>query len=73
MLGGVLFMFDKSFGLMAIALMIGYEAFNDWRKKDASYKDVLGICWGWLIVGILRILIPIIYRFIIAGQGGISG
>jgi len=32
--------------------MIAYEAFNDWRKHDHSYKDVLGICWGVLIGGI---------------------
>ena len=29
-----------------------YEAFNDWRKEDKSYKDVLGIVWGFDIVGI---------------------
>lgn len=30
-----------------------YEAFNDWRKKDESYKDVLGIVWGFFIGGII--------------------
>lgn len=70
MLGGVIFLFNQSYGLMSVTLMVTYEGFNDWRKKDASYKDVLGICWGWLIVGILNILIPIIYRFLIV-QGGI--
>ena len=31
---------------------LGYEAFNDWRKVDHSYKDVIGIVWGYGIVGI---------------------
>lgn len=36
-------------GISVFAGEIGYEAFNDWRKKDHSYKDVLGIVWGFLI------------------------
>ena len=46
------FAIDRVFGVMAITLMIAYEAFNDWRKQDESYKDVLGIVWGFLIGGI---------------------
>lgn len=34
-----------------------YEAFNDWRKHDASYKDVLGIVWGFGITGIALMLL----------------
>lgn len=34
---------------VAIGLMVCYEAFNDWRKGDSSYKDVLGIVWGYLL------------------------
>ena len=48
------FVIDQVFGVLVITLMVVYEAFNDWRKKDVSYKDVLGICWGVLIGGIVR-------------------
>lgn len=34
-----------------------YEAFNDWRKQDLSYKDVLGIVWGYGIVGMAMIML----------------
>jgi hypothetical protein len=52
-LAGVLyFQVGEPYGIAAVALMIGYEAFNDWRKMDKSYKDVIGIVWGWLIVGV---------------------
>jgi hypothetical protein len=55
LLGALLyFAVDKGFGALAIGLMIAYEAFNDWRKKDESYKDVLGIVWGVLIAGIVK-------------------
>ena len=40
-------------GYLSIGLMIAYEGFNDWRKKDESYKDVLGIVWGVLLGGIV--------------------
>lgn len=39
------------FAGIACFSMLAYEGFNDWRKKDESYKDVLGICWGILIGG----------------------
>jgi len=48
-MGAALCLPDRAIGITATALMIGYEAFNDWRKKDKSYKDVLGIVWGFLI------------------------
>ena len=38
----------------AVWLMIAYEVVNDWRKVDHSYKDVLGIVWGYLL-GIIGI------------------
>lgn len=34
-----------------------YEAFNDFRKVDHSYKDVIGIVWGYGIIGIALSLI----------------
>jgi len=43
---------SPAFGITAFAGMLSYEAFNDWRKHDLSYKDVLGIVWGWLLGGI---------------------
>ena len=49
LIGAFIQAWRPDFGITAIALMIGYEAFNDWRKEDASYKDVLGIVWGYLI------------------------
>lgn len=52
-LGALLQAWRADYGLMAISLMLGYEAFNDWRKKDRSYKDVLGIVWGYLLGAIL--------------------
>ena len=45
-----------AFGISALIGMLIYEAFNDWRKKDASYKDVLGIIWGWLVGGIAIVI-----------------
>lgn len=40
---------DALAGLTVLALVVVYEAFNDWRKGDASYKDVLGLVWGFCI------------------------
>lgn len=41
-------------------LMIAYEFANDWRKKDLSYRDILGIVWGYLIgiiiIGVIFII-----------------
>ena len=44
-------------GSLILASTFVYEAFNDWRKKDESYKDVLGICWGYIIGIIAGIII----------------
>ena len=49
LMGAALLLYDPSVGIFATLLMCIYEGFNDWRKKDASYKDVLGIVWGFLI------------------------
>ena len=49
MLGAALLLYDIRVGIFATVSMFIYEAFNDWRKHDKSYKDVLGIVWGFLI------------------------
>lgn len=51
MAAGFLFLADPLLGATAFMGTLAYEAFNDWRKGDASYKDVLGIVWGFLIAG----------------------
>ena len=38
-------------GFTACLGTLVYEAFNDWRKHDESYQDVLGIVWGFFIGG----------------------
>ena len=48
LMGASLLLYDARVGIFATVGMLTYEAFNDWRKKDASYKDVLGIVWGFL-------------------------
>jgi len=59
---GVLLFFavDRGLGALAIGLMVAYEAFNDWRKRDESYKDVLGVVWGVLIGGLIKWIIGLI-------------
>lgn len=52
-LGVAIYSFDKPLGILCCLGTLVYEAFNDWRKKDASYKDVLGIVWGFFLGGIL--------------------
>jgi len=42
----------EGIGYLSCFSMLAYEAFNDWRKHDSSYKDVLGIVWGFLIGGV---------------------
>ena len=49
LMAAVLFIYSELLGITAFWGMIGYEGFNDWRKGDKSYKDVLGIVWGFLI------------------------
>jgi len=48
-------------GITALVGSCIYEGFNDWRKKDQSYWDVLGIIWGFtiplLVLAIRRIMI----------------
>ncbi len=53
LLGVWLITVDTAIGIMATSGMFIYEAFNDWRKHDESYKDVLGIVWGILLGGII--------------------
>lgn len=48
---------DVVTGLTILALTITYEAFNDWRKHDESYKDILGIVWGYAWVAVIIIIV----------------
>ena len=48
---------DKLLGIVLLAIFIIYEAFNDWRKHDKSYKDVLGISWGAALGAIILWLV----------------
>lgn len=47
-LAAVLLIPHVAIGITALSSMFIYEGFNDWRKCDSSYKDVLGIVWGFL-------------------------
>jgi len=51
--GAFLFLYSAWVGATAIALMIGYEGFNDWRKKDSSYHDILGIVHGFVFASFI--------------------
>lgn len=47
-------------GLTMLVTTLVYEAFNDWRKHDESYKDVLGIVWGYSIVSIALVALEVL-------------
>lgn len=49
LMAAALFIPDRLVGFTAFWGMLGYEGFNDLRKGDKSYKDVLGIVWGFLL------------------------
>lgn len=49
LLAAALFLAHPALGITALSSSLVYEAFNDWRKQDESFKDVLGIVWGWFI------------------------
>ena len=49
LIAAVLFIPDRLLGFTAFWGMLVYEGFNDWRKGDKSYKDILGITWGFLL------------------------
>ena len=51
---------EKPLGLTLLAAVLIYEAFNDWRKCDMSYKDVLGIVWGAALGSIIWRLLCLI-------------
>ena len=55
-----LFVFHPLLGATACFSTFVYEAFNDWRKMDSSYKDVLGICWGILIGGYILLALKVL-------------
>ena len=51
---------DPISGLTILGLTVTYEAFNDWRKMDKSYKDVLGIVWGYGMTACLIALLGVV-------------
>lgn len=55
-----LFLYHPLLGVVACAGELAYEGFNDWRKQDNSYKDVLGIVWGILIGGYSLLALKVI-------------
>lgn len=57
LLTAYLYLFPPA-GLAATIGFLGYEAIQDWRKIDHSYKDVIG--WlQWLLVG-LAVLVTLL-------------
>ena len=60
MLAVGLFLYDPLLGLTACFIEVAYEGFNDWRKKDKSYKDVVGIAWGILIGGYILLILRLL-------------
>ena len=60
LLAVILFLYHPLLGATACLSTFIYEAFNDWRKHDESYKDVLGIVWGILIGGYAILIYRII-------------
>jgi hypothetical protein len=51
--------FDKmAHGIILSFAFLAYEAFEDWRINDLSFKDVLGFLWGF---GVLSLLISILF------------
>ena len=53
---GITFFHPLGGSLILVSTFV-YEAFNDWRKEDHSYKDVLGIVWGYIIGITLGVII----------------
>jgi RsiW-degrading membrane proteinase PrsW (M82 family) len=44
-------------GFALLFVFIAYQFIQEWRKKDGSWRDVVGICWGFVLTGsILGIL-----------------
>jgi RsiW-degrading membrane proteinase PrsW (M82 family) len=44
-------------GFVLLFIFIAYQFIQEWREKDGSWRDVVGICWGFVVTGsILGIL-----------------
>ncbi len=46
------FSFNEMLGLAMVITFLCYEAMNDWRKVDWSYKDIFGYAIGLGMGGI---------------------
>ena len=44
---------DSFNGGLCVLTFLVYEAMNDWRKEDASYKDIFGFSFGLIITFLL--------------------
>ena len=44
-------------GIMAMVSFLFYEAIQDWRKKDRSYKDVIGAVTFYFVVGAVLLIL----------------
>ena len=60
LMAAALFVLHPAFGVTAFFGTLSYEAFNDARKKDNSYRDVLGIVWGWFLGGFILLALQVI-------------
>ena len=60
MLAVGLFVYHPLLGVVACFSELAYEAFNDWRKHDESYKDVVGSTWGILIGGYILLALKLL-------------
>lgn len=55
-----LFLVHPVLGATACFMELGYEFANDWRKRDNSYRDILGIVDGILLGGYILLLLKFI-------------
>ena len=55
-----LFLYHPLLGATVCLGELAYEGFNDWRKKDSSYRDVIGIIWGELIGGYILLGLKVV-------------
>ena len=46
-LGCLLTLWNPAVGVTLTIVFLVYEAMNDWRKKDNSYKDIYGFAFGY--------------------------
>jgi len=60
MVGAVLTLWHPPSGIMLMVYFICYEVLNDWRKKDSSYKDVIGGALGFGLTSLILFVINLL-------------